>query len=288
MPTEQQLLNLIRKLTPKSRKYLRDDAAIVENNLIVTTDTLVENTHFTTKTYKLEEIGWKAMAVNLSDIAAMGGRPLYALVSLSISKKIKEKWIKNLYKGILSCAKKYKTQIIGGNLARSKEINITITIIGETVVRAGFKPAPTGKRSNAKPGDIVFVTGMFGNPKKKPIPQITLGQKIVRSTKRVALMDASDGLADCLIQISHESKVKIIVNENKIPIYPRASTNQALYCGEDYELVGTVSNKDSKKLNKIKNIKIIGTVTKGKGAFVKQKNNNLVKLDMEKGYKHFL
>lgn len=193
------------------------------------------------------------------------------------------KWIKRLYKGILACAKKYKTQIIGGNLARSKEINITIILIGKTV-GAGLAPA---QRSNAKPGDLVFCTGTFGSPKKKPIPQIDLGQKIVKSTKRVALIDSSDGLADCLIQITMESNVKIIIDENKIPVLPQISTHLALYAGEDYELVGTVSNKDCKKLNKIKNIKIIGKVVKGKGAFLRKKNVRLVKLSMKKTYEHF-
>jgi len=252
MPTEQEILNLIRKITPDSKKYLHDDAAIIENNLVLTTDTLVENTHFTLKTYTPEEIGWKALAVNLSDIAAMGGKPLYALVSLSLPGKISLQWIKNLYKGINSCAKKYKTKIIGGNLARSIEINITIMVIGK--VRAGLAPA---LRSNAKPGDLVFATGTFGDSAlgfnviarrlkeltkqsrpglhkmigiassgkallamthKKPIPQIEKGVKIAKSCKRVALMDTSDGLANCLIQIANESKVKIILDEEKIPL----------------------------------------------------------------------
>ena len=96
MPIEQEILKVIRNIVPNSRKYLFDDAAIIEKDLIITTDTLVENTHFTLKTYTAEEIGWKAMAVNLSDIAAMGGKPLYALISLSLPKNVKIKWIENL------------------------------------------------------------------------------------------------------------------------------------------------------------------------------------------------
>ena len=283
MPTEQEILKVIRKIIPNSKKYLFDDAAIVEKNLIVTTDTLVENTHFTQKTYIPEELGWKALAVNLSDIAAMGGKPLYALVSLSLPKNITLKWIKDFYKGLNNCAKKYKTEIIGGNLARSKETNITITIIGKLIGKT------IGKRSNAKPADLVFVTGAFGNAAKKPIPQIVLGKKIMKLTKRAALMDSSDGLADCLIQIAKESNVKIIVEESNIPMSKNLSknTNLTLYGGEDYELVGTASENDCKKLKKIKSIKIIGKVLKGSGAFLKQKNNKLVKLDMKKTYEHF-
>ena len=306
MPTEHQILKLIRKITPNSKKYLFDDAAIIEKNLIVTTDSLVENTHFTLKTYTPEEIGYKALAVNLSDIAAMGGKPLYALVSLSLPSHLVKAglkpastlaWIKKLYKGIIACAKKYKTQIIGGNLAKGNEINVTITVIGKTYRRDGpLRPRSEasdgarrriGKRSNAKPGDLVFTTGTFGNPAKKPIPQIKLGQKIVKCTTRTALMDSSDGLADCLIQISNQSKVKIIVKEEKIPVSKQVKINLALYGGEDYELVGTASVNDCKKLSKIKQIKIIGRVEAGKGAFLKQKNGRLVKLTMKRIYEHF-
>ena len=300
MPTEQEILKVIRKITPGSKKYLFDDAAIIEKNLIATTDTLVENTHFILKTYTPEEIGWKAMAVNLSDIAAMGGKPLYALVSLSLPKNMKLEWIERFYKGLIICAKKYKTQVIGGNLAKSREINITITVIGKTVVKTPRWGVST--RSNAKPGDLVFATGTFGdtviqNYKTKIFPQINLGQKIVMLSKRVALMDSSDGLADCLIQISDQSNVKIIIDKDKIPLshntkkaantLKKDPLNLALYGGEDYQLVGTASEIDCKKLIKLKEIKLIGIVIKGKGAFLKQDNNKLVKLDLNKLFKHF-
>lgn len=317
MPTEQEILKVIRNIVPNSRKYLFDDAAIIacprqvrlgrKKDLIVTTDTLVENTHFTVKMprrgvfYTPEEIGWKAIAVNLSDIAAMGGKPLYALISLSLPKNVKIKWIENFYKGLITCAKKYKTQIIGGNLARSKEINITVTVIGKSVVKTPRRGVST--RSNAKAGDLVFVTGTFGNAaaknyKTKIFPQINLGQKIVRAEKHApALMDASDGLADCLIQISNQSNVKIIIDEDKIPMSPILKQSKktpwkgvstALYGGEDYQLVGTASEIDCKKLIKLKGIKIIGRVTNGKGAFLKQNDNRLVKLDLQKTYEHFI
>lgn len=281
MSTEQQILNLIRNMIPDSQRYLYDDAAIVEDNLILTTDALVEHTHFTLKSYTPEEIGWKALAVNLSDIAAMGGKPLYALISLSCPKNIKLNWIKEFCTGLLKCAKKYKTKIIGGNLSKSKEIVIVITIIGKTISKN------IGKRKNAREGDSVFVTGKLGDKKtwKKPVPQIEKGQKIVKLTKRVALMDSSDGLADCLIQISDQSKVKIIIDENKIPA--AKSLKDTLYAGEDYQLAGTASKSDCKKLLKNKIIKIIGEVLKGKNAFLKQKNSRLVKLDMKKSYEHF-
>ncbi len=328
MPTEKEILTLIKKLVPHSKKYLHDDAAIIEQDLVVTTDTLVEKTHFTLKTYTPEEVGWKALAINLSDIAAMGAKPLYALISLSLPGSIKLPWVKAFYKGLLNCAKKYKTQIIGGNLTRSKEISITITLIGKAVNIA--------KRSNAKPGDIVFASGTFGdsacgllllsshqhlsriellgvrneqnklnsqssilNPQslikkhKLPTPQINLGQKIVRLSNRVALMDASDGLADCILQISKESNVKIIIDEDKIPIsnnvykisklLKKNPLSLALYGGEDYELVGTMNPQNIKK---IKGLKIIGKVVKGSGAFL-QRNNKIIKLNMGKIFKHF-
>ena len=101
-------------------------------------------------------------------------------------------------------------------------------------------------------------------------------------------MDASDGLADCLIQISNQSSVKIIIDEDKIPVLNKSPLNLALYGGEDYQLVGTASEADCKKLVKLKGIKIIGRVTNGKGAFLKQNDNRLVKLDLQKTYEHFI
>lgn len=307
VPTEQQILSLIRKITPESNKYLHDDAVVIEKNWVVTTDSLVENTHFTLDTYTQEEIGWKAIAVNLSDIAAMGAKPLYAVVSLTLPQKTKLSFIKNLYRGIINCSRRYKTKIIGGNLSRGKEINITITMVGKLISRN----IPT--RSNSRPGDLVFTTGTFGDSafgylllksnkilvkkQKLPIPHIYLGQKIVRLTKRVALMDASDGLADCLIQLSNESKVKILVEENKIPLstfflktlklIKKNKLNLSLYGGEDYQLIGTASKNDIKKLLKINKIKIIGEVQKGTGAFLKKNDGKIVKLNMKKVFKHF-
>ena len=127
-----------------------------------------------------------------------------------------------------------------------------------------------------------------------PVPQISQGQHIAKKTKRASIMDGSDGLADCIIQIAEESNVKIIIEEDKIPVSYESKKaaeklhisllNLALYGGEDYKLVGTASKYDCKKL---KNIKIIGKVVKGKGAFLKQKNGMVVKLDVKKAYEHF-
>lgn len=312
MSKEQQILKEIRKVIPNSKKYLFDDCALIEKNLVITSDTIVQDIHFNLKNYKPKEIGWKALAVNLSDIASMGGEPLYAMVSLSLPKKIDLKFIKELYSGIQTCAKKYKTQIIGGNLTNAKEISITITLIGKSK-----NPA---LRKNAKPGDLVFCTGTFGDAAagylilksntgtchgkhllvktlKMPIPQIEIGQKISKSCKSPCMMDASDGLADCLIQISNQSNVKIIVDENKIPTskdlksvcktIKKDPLMLSLYGGEDYQLVGTISKKDYKKIKYVKELKIIGEVVKGKSAFLKQKNSKLSKIDYGLCYKHF-
>lgn len=325
MPSEQEILKEIRKIIPNSKKYLFDDCAVIEKNLVITSDTIVENVHFSLKNYTPSQIGWKAMAVNLSDIASMGAKPLYAMVSLSLPKKTNLKFTKELYKGIQACAKKYRTQIIGGNLTSSKEISITVTLLGKALVKTpqwGVSTTSNVKvslRRNAKPGDLVFCTGTFGDAAlgyliihegwvckpnlhffkalKEPTPQVSIGQKIVNSCNRVAMMDSSDGLADCLIQISEQSKVKIIVDENKIPITKEMKRlckaakkdplNLALYGGEDYQLVGTISKNDYKKIKNLMGIKIIGETIKGKNVFLKQINNKLVKLSMNKSFRHF-
>lgn len=313
MISEQEVLKIIKKIIPKSNHYLKDDVAIINLNgkkIIYTTDTITENTHFTLKSYKPDEIGYKAMSVNLSDIASVGGTPKYALVALSIPKNLSGSFIQELYTGIQNCAKRFKTQIIGGNISRSKELSITITLIGEVNKN-------TGLRSNAKAGDIVFVSGNFGDSsaglyclnkkitdyhlllekQKLPEPKVNLGKKISSLISKFSLMDASDGLADCLIQIARESKVKVTIFEESIPIskelisfckrYKFNPLNFALYGGEDYELVGTTNKNNFNKLKKSIQIKAIGVVTSGNSAYLKQKNNKLVKLNIRKSYQHF-
>lgn len=161
--SEFEIIDKIRKLTEKniSNDVLvpnGDDCFVFKEsgNILLTTDSLVENVHFIKKLFPPYSLGVKASAVNLSDIAAMGGTPKFALISLILTKDINEKWIENFYKGLTDTFSKYNVYIGGGNISKGNTLSITITLVGtsETTVL---------RRSGAKPGDIIFVSGTLGD-----------------------------------------------------------------------------------------------------------------------------
>ena len=241
-----------------------DDAAAWETNAgvqIVTTDTLVEGVHFS-QHITWEELGWKSLAVNLSDIAAMGGTPSFALITLGLNPSTDISYIQDLYKGILDAAVRYGCRIIGGDLVRSPTTFITVSMTGSS----------TGKlltRHSAQPGDLIAVTGNLGcsaggvaairqgleiekdpyshlvQTHHKPIPRIMEGQSLVKAGISTA-MDISDGLVDDLSKICTSSKVGAIIRSSFIPIdhqlktaFPNDHLRLALSGGEDYELLFT-------------------------------------------------
>lgn len=157
------LINELSKIINRKRKTrsglivgIGDDAAILKvpphENLIVTTDCLIENVHFTLKTTSPRQLGWKSLAVNLSDIASMGGVPLYGFISIAIPSHIDEAWIKEFYRGIKKCSDKFNVVIAGGDTSRSPhELMINVVIIGQS---EGKKAA---LRSSAKAGDLLLL-----------------------------------------------------------------------------------------------------------------------------------
>ncbi len=249
---EQKLIAKFKSLVGSSGRFIGDDCALLPGKMLVTTDTLVELIHFDIDWTDFIDLGWKAMAVNLSDIAAMAGRPKYALIVLSAPENLYEsEKIISLYEGLNSCAQQYKTAIVGGDITRGTQLAITITIIGET------HEAGVLMRSTAQAGDIVAVTGDFGasaaglrilqnNPKAakrgdlivsfpastdlqygyclqqflRPQPKLEESWSLVEQIgSRGALMDSSDGLADALLQIAQSSHVGMHIDLNSIPIH---------------------------------------------------------------------
>ena len=241
-----------------------DDAAAWETNdgiQIVTTDTLVEGVHFS-QHITWEQLGWKALAVNLSDIAAMGVIPSFALITLGLNPSTDISCVQDMYKGLLSAAVRYDCKIIGGDLVRSPTTFITVSMTG----------ASTGKlltRHSALPGDLVAVTGKLGcsaggvaaisqgieigkypyshlvQTHHEPIPRIMEGQALVKSGISTA-MDISDGLVDDLSKICTSSQVGAIIRSDLIPTdhqlkeaFPNDHLRLALSGGEDYELLFT-------------------------------------------------
>jgi thiamine-monophosphate kinase len=292
---EEHLINLIKDTLPESASYIGDDTAwIPENDLILTQDTLVEDVHFRMRTINPFYLGRKAVAVNLSDIAASGGVPLYILISLSMPKNISENFVKEFYKGIRSICEEYRVIVVGGDLTRAEKIMVSICVVGKGL---GLVPA---NRKNAKPGDFVVITGNFGSSAAglslledifynrgkyitvseeirnkfieshiNPVPRLKIGKKILEVARKPTLMDSSDGLGDALYKICKMSNVSMDIDFNKIS-YDRDILTVAenektlidwvLFGGEDYELVGTISPEFFEFLKNQAGIKKIGEV----------------------------
>jgi len=250
---EQKLIARFKALIGSSGRFIGDDCAVLPGKMLVTTDTLVEQTHFRLDWTNFVDLGWKAMSVNLSDIAAMAGTPKYALIVFSAPEKLYlSEEIISLYEGINSCARQYKTAIVGGDITRGANLSITITIIGQS------HESGTLLRSTAQIGDVVVVSGDFGasaaalrllqlNTEERtetvnatssafvikhlqyehclqqflrPNPKLEESWSLVEQTgNRGALMDTSDGLADALLQISQASNVGMQIDLHAIPIH---------------------------------------------------------------------
>ncbi|MGD6777680.1 thiamine-phosphate kinase [Sutcliffiella horikoshii] len=295
-----------------------DDAAIigVEEGFekIVCVDTMVEDVHFTRETMKPFDIGYKALAANISDVAAMGGYPLYYLVSITIPKSWTQEELKSIYDGMKSLGEQYEMDLIGGDTTSGKTMVLSVFVIGK--VEKGKRLL----RSNARVGDVVFVSGTVGDAAggldillhnknadkfgtlveshQRPKPQVTLG-RILSKFERVSLNDVSDGLASELLEIAEASQVDIFINKETIPIsedLQRYDADNALKWaltgGEDFELVGSIPETDWAKLEEeclTAGVKIrkIGAVASGEGkAFIKSYDGVVQELKKD-GYNHF-
>ncbi|GAA3403051.1 thiamine-phosphate kinase [Paenibacillus hodogayensis] len=258
-----------------------DDAAVLRSaggtELVVSCDTMVESVHFKPETMTYRDIGYKAMASSLSDLAAMGAKPRWALVALASSRGLSAARLGELYDGLYACANRYGATIVGGDTTSSPGgLTVTVTVIGEAAVGRALL------RSSAKPGDAVFVTGPLGasaaglryllaqgeaapllealpdairplaRAHRMPEPRIVAGLLLgeARTGLCGALNDISDGLASEAWEIAEASDAHIRLFGHCIPQLDElrayaAETgldplDLALYGGEDYELVGTV------------------------------------------------
>tara|TARA_Y100000590_G_C15725207_1_gene1014969 strand:+ start:177 stop:1175 length:999 start_codon:yes stop_codon:yes gene_type:complete len=272
-----------------------DDTTLVyskNNHQLITTDASVENTHFNINKISPEDIGWKCAISNISDIAAMGGEPKNALVTLGIPESTENIWVNSVMDGIHNALNKYGANIVGGDVVKSKTIFINITLTGNPYLNEKSEPIWLS-RTNAKPGDCIAVTGSLGaslnglslldsseevrlnNPSWskhiKPEARVEIGKLALSEGIRTG-MDISDGLVEDLNKLSLVSKVDLEIYTNKIPIFSylksflpeTESIDLALNSGEEYELI-LIGNE--KKLNNIKSltnieISIIGKVTR--------------------------
>lgn len=238
---------------------------------LFTTDTVVEGVHFTRSTTPWQDLGWKSLASNISDIAAMGGVPLYALVTLGLPPETEVQDVRELYRGMLDISNKYGAALVGGDLVRSPVVFITVSL-------TGLHSSQPMLRSTARDGDHIAVTGLLGGSggglrlmleagqtadvplkvsdeagdylrrcHRHPEPAVAQGRILVDSGVRTA-MDVSDGMADDLSKICQASGLAARIHADRLPVHPLLKqafpgdfVDLALYGGEDYVLLFTAA-----------------------------------------------
>ncbi len=305
-----------------------DDCAVIDiekakagyKYLIVTTDTLQESTHFPAGISPFQ-MGWSIVAVNLSDIAAMGAHPFAFTIAMGIPAQTETPFVDELVAGIEKCASSYNTVVVGGGITRSKELILTGTCIG-------FADNPI-RRLGAKVGDLLCVTGSLGNaalavkvikgemkvPDRveavtkralfQPVPRVKEGILIANSGVATAMIDISDGLALSIAEIAKRSNIGAELYENDIPILSEEirrggglelsqheRRELAFYYGGDYELLFTIDQRALKNedlMNRQKKevkMSIIGKiVSPEEGIYFKcGEEKEMIEL---KGYQHF-
>ena len=258
------LIRQIRKWVPKNRKIKRgigDDAAVFDaarpdEYQLLTIDTIVEDIDFRKNEATAEQIGWKAMAVNLSDIAAMGGVPKFAVISLTLPKHMAVGFVKSFYRGANQLSRKFHVSIVGGDLSKGKKIIATVALLGEV------RKTQVIFRDGAKSGDLICVTGSLGGSIAGKhltfLPRVREGQLIARFGAN-ALIDISDGLVQDLGHLvaakqspqTEKTRLAWRLFERRIPISKDAqrlargnfkkALDRALYDGEDFELLFAIS-----------------------------------------------
>ena len=220
-----------------------DDCAVLRGSgkdhyLLFKTDAVVEGVHFAPG-IPGGAIGRKALARALSDVAAMGGTPLAAVVTLGVPESETPERLRAIYRGIESAAKKYGVELVGGETTRARQLFLNVALLGEC---RGYRPV---LRSSARAGDFIFVTGRLGATQARHHltfrPRLPEGEWLARQSLASALMDLSDGLGADLPRLARASGMVFELDEKAIPRARGASVRDALNDGEDYELLFTVN-----------------------------------------------
>ncbi len=325
---EHALVSRIRaRLSPPRRDVvigIGDDAAVVTGarnaQTVLTTDALVEGVHFDRRWSSPADVGHKALAVNLSDLAAMGAEPQWALLSLIVPGAHQVDEIDALVDGLSALATIHRVSVVGGNIARTEgPLVVDVTAIGSG------RPRRVLTRSGARPGDELYVTGTLGAAAaglemlaagdtatdadraacvarhRRPEPRVRLGLAMSRARAARAAMDVSDGLADAVRQVAASSGCGAIVEADSLPIEPGARrwwersdrdvTTAALMGGEDYELLFAVPPSWKGRLRAARqrasspSLTRIGVLTSDRDAVVLARDGRRERLPA--GYEHF-
>ncbi|GAE37271.1 thiamine-phosphate kinase [Halalkalibacter akibai] len=319
----------ISRISPNETKQhtlicgIGDDAAVYRSSShmdeVICVDTMVEGVHFRRDTLSPFQIGKKGLAINISDLAAMGAIPAFYLVSIAIPPTWSESELMDIYKGMESVAKPFNMDLIGGDtVSISESLVLTVTVIGRV------EQGQAKYRNQAKAGDVLFVTGYVGtsaaglnlllekgldgdfteHEKKlitfhqEPSPHVKEGRLLLQATKRVALNDVSDGVASEANELAEASQARIIIDSEKLPIHESMKEfsrtqqlNWALFGGEDFVLIGTIAKERADQIAKQfsehnARFHVIGFVEEGEtGVFLKE--GNAIKKLEKHGYNHF-
>jgi thiamine-monophosphate kinase len=299
--SETQLIEQIRKMAaggqrPSILKSIGDDCAIVRppkaRDLVFTTDFVLQDRHFTLESHSASEIGHKALARSLSDLAATGAEPLFCLVSLALPAPMGSEFVPRFYKGLLALAKKYDVSLAGGDLASFPQVVADVMCCGTVGKGKGLL------RSAAKPGDYIYVTGSLGysalgfrskegpawKRHKLPIPRIEAGLELRKLGVRCA-MDTSDGLSLDLARLCKESNVSADLVSMSLPLARHATLEEGLHGGEDYELLFTAPErmKVPKKVGGV-SVTVIGRMRPQSAVLITLDGNPLP----QQGFDHFV
>ena len=316
-------MNEFQFLNNLKSKYLLDrvgdDCAVLpkdaNTDLLLTADMLVEDIDFRLTWTKPASLGHKALAVSLSDITAMGGKPTWAMLSLGVPERL---WnttlLDELYAGWFALAKEFDVELVGGDVSRVPDKLVIDSIVGGEVAK--------GKaimRSGAKPGDLIYVTGSLGraagglklleqdhtsqNPnistdnlirrQLEPTPQLTIANLLMRLDIVTSMIDISDGLSSDLFHICRQSGVGARIYADRLPIDDDLaiqfdadeSLEMALNGGEDFELLFT-SERDITSTHDMLNVTHIGEITAAKSTIQLNRDGKLSPLE-PKGFRHF-
>ena len=318
---EKELINRLAKFMP--RNQIADDCALIKTkneNLLISNDSLVEDIHFNDITICAQDLGWKAVVSNISDLISSGSKKTIGItISLILPAKTEWIWVEELYKGINKALKKYGGIILGGDCSKGNQKTISITAIG-------IQGELQLRRNACNPGEVILTTGIHGLSKLGFLIQnktdfdenISLNERLIRksiehfcrpqiypnflkallktrSNKKIKIIgctDSSDGLFQAVQDLAISSNCKAIVNYEKVPKdidWPNGDTWDEYYFfgGEDYELVFSLPKQWAKNLSELdKNINEIGYFTIGEPSIELIQNNNN-KLLKSKPFKHF-
>jgi thiamine-monophosphate kinase len=279
---ERDILSIIRARAATGRSGavrvgIGDDAAVLAidrgEELVVTTDFSLEDVHFRRAWHAPESVGHKCLARGLSDIAAMGARPVAAFLSLAVPRELargRRSWVDRFYDGLLALASRWNVPLAGGDLAQSPGTDARV--VADIIVAGAVERGRALLRSGARAGDALYVTGTLGgaaaelrllmqshkqtpalpparlrsvvsaaagHPHFFPEPRIAVGRALVRRRRAMAAIDISDGLSVDLLHLCEESGLRAEINATLLPLGPGAKLEDALHGGDDYELLFT-------------------------------------------------